>query len=65
MRKVRDISFRLFDSKEMRKAADAIESKIGTPRSKDDPKWMKRWATALRKRAKKKERALEHKERQK
>jgi hypothetical protein len=64
MRKVRDIKVRLAAANELDKSAEVIESKIGTPKTTDDPKWMRRWATSLRKRAHKKERALEHKARQ-
>ena len=42
--------------------ADALEEQIDDPANKDDPRWLGRMAQRVRKEARKKEKAHEHKE---
>ena len=41
--------------------ADRLEAEVKNPDSKDDPKYLLRWAKKIRKLANQKEKALEHK----
>jgi hypothetical protein len=49
---------------ELRAWANSLESQITDPDNTDDPKWLQRWADRMRRTAEKKDRALEHKQRQ-
>jgi hypothetical protein len=46
-------------------AADKLEARSKIPGDKDDPKWLKRVSRSYRRRAAKKEKAVEHKSIQK
>jgi len=54
-----------FTAEELHTKADEYEKQINNPNNTDDPKWLKRWADRVRKLAKQKEKAQEHKENQK
>jgi hypothetical protein len=55
---------RKFTADELRAAADAKVDQIGHPKNPDDPKWLWHWAKKLRWLARKKDKAREHKARQ-
>ena len=44
--------------------ADELETQIKDPKNEDDPRWLSRWAEKLRTLARQKEKALEHKMKQ-
>ena len=44
--------------------ADEIEAQIKDHANEDDPRWLARWAEKMRSLAEKKEKAVEHKQRQ-
>lgn len=54
-----------YTSAELSEWADRLEAQIREEGNADDPRWLQRWADKLRRLAMQKERALEHKERQK
>jgi hypothetical protein len=45
--------------------ADQLEAQATDPSSKDDPRWLRRWAGKIRRLAEAKERSVAHKELQK
>ncbi|REJ68192.1 MAG: hypothetical protein DWQ31_08660 [Planctomycetota bacterium] len=51
-------------AEELRAWAEDLEAQIRDPKNTDDPKWLQRWADRMRRLADKKEKSLEHKERQ-
>jgi hypothetical protein len=55
---------RKFTADKLHKAADANVSQIGDPKNTNDPTWLWRWSKTLRWLARKKEKAREHKTRQ-
>ena len=54
---------RKFTAEELYALADEYEARIIDPKNTDDPKWLQRWADRVRKLARQKEQALEHKQR--
>jgi hypothetical protein len=58
------IGMRKFTAEELHDNADTDVQQIGDPANTDDPKWLWRWARKLRRLARKKEKAREHKARQ-
>jgi hypothetical protein len=55
---------RKFTAEDLHDKADARVHQIGDAKNTDDPKWLWRWAKKLNWLAKKKEKAREHKARQ-
>jgi hypothetical protein len=55
---------RKFTAEQLYAAADATVQQIRAPKKTDDPKWLWQWAKKLRLLARKKEKAREHKTRQ-
>jgi len=51
-------------AKELYEWAHELEAQIKDPSNQDDPRWLTRWAEKMRALARKKEKALEHKFRQ-
>jgi hypothetical protein len=55
---------RKFTAEDLHDRADAAVQQIGDPKNTDDPKWLWRWAKKLRWLGRKKEKAREHKAKQ-
>ena len=55
---------RKFTAEQLHELADKTEAEIVDPDSKNDPRYLKRWAMRIRKLAQQKERSAEHKNRQ-
>jgi len=53
-----------FTASELFTLADELEFEMQQPSFSEDPKWQQRWIDKIRKLAEKKEKALEHKQRQ-
>jgi len=53
---------RTFTAEELHAKADWYESQVHNPENTDDPKYLKRWASRIRKLAMQKEKAIEHKQ---
>jgi hypothetical protein len=49
---------------ELSALADAFEAQLSDPSNTDDPKWLRRWISKIRRLAQQKEHAAEHKSRQ-
>ena len=52
---------RKFSAEDLHRLADETEAEIGDPNSKNDPRYLQRWATQIRKLAEQKEKSIEHK----
>jgi hypothetical protein len=53
-----------FTSEEPVALADRLEAQVHDPLNTDDPRWLKRWATKVRRLAEQKERALDRRGRE-
>ena len=53
-----------FSAEELHRKADELEAEIADPDSENDPRYLQRWASRIRRLAEQKEKAVQHKNQQ-